>query len=73
MEETHEERLARWRSVAVSSQAMPTRKADNKAQWDRMKRWDEEHKAAETLVKTGHRDKIKSLSTAPETLKALGG
>lgn len=70
-EETHEERLARWRSVAVSSHALPTRKAGNKAEWDRMSRWDQENTAAKQIVYAGH--ELKSLTKAPEHLKALGG
>lgn len=70
-EETPEERRARWRSVAVSSQAMPTRKASNKAEWDRMSRWDQENAAAKQIVDAGH--ELKSLTKAPEHLRALGG
>jgi hypothetical protein len=51
--ETPEERRARWRSVAVSAAATPTRKAENLGQWGRMANWESEHAAAKQLKKAG--------------------
>ena len=52
--ESPEERRARWRSVAVSHKAMPTRKAHVASEWDRMtKKWPEEHDAARQLRSAG--------------------
>ncbi len=68
-EETPEERRARWRSVAVSASAMPTRRSEAKEGIDRTKRWQQEHDAARTIVK--HGEELKSLTKAPEHLRAL--
>ena len=72
-EETIEEKRARWRSVAVSAEALPTRKPDNRSQWQRMKKWEKENEAARKIGKTEHRDELKSLAEAPALLRKLGG
>ena len=72
-EETIEEKRARWRSVGVSAEALPTRQPDNRSQWQRMKKWEKEHAAARQIAKTEHKADLKSLKDAPEMLKKLGG
>ena len=52
VEETPEERRARWRSVAIGASALPTR-SKTQGEWDRMKRWEGEHAAARQLRSAG--------------------
>jgi hypothetical protein len=55
---------------AISGKALPTR-TDTGTQWNRMKRWEQEHDATRALHKSGV--KVSNLAEAPEKLRKLGG
>lgn len=68
--ETPEERRARWRSVAIGANALPTR-SRTQHEWDRMKRWEGEHDAAKQLKAAGITPP--TLADAPKMVQELNG